>query len=444
MNPVWPRAGALALAMAAGAALGGLAGVLLGLAAAGAALGVAVAALTWCVADAQALGRVTAWTRDPEGPPPVALAGPWDELAARVDRALRRARDETQAEARRRLQFVTAIDASPNGVLLLGGDGEIRWFNAMAAAHLGLDPARDSGQRLTHLVRVPAVVAYLKQPDPRPAAVVPAPDGRTQLQVQARPTGDGQTLLITQDVTERERADAMRRDFVANVSHEMRSPLTVLGGFVETLQTLPLVARERDHVLRLMQQQTARMQSLVTDLLTLAQIEGAPRPALDRWLPVGPWLQQMASDAQALDQGRHRLEVAEGDGAEIGGNATELHSAGWNLVSNALRHTPEGCTVRVRWRVRDDGRGELSVADDGPGIAREHLPRLTERFYRVDPSRSRETGGTGLGLAIVKHVVQRHGGELEVDSEPGRGTCFRILLPAHRVRVSVAEAVPAA
>ena len=130
--------------------------------------------------------------------------------------------------------------------------------------------------------------------------------------------------------------------------------------------------------------------------------------------------------------------------AEIGGNATELHSAGWNLIGNALRHTPEGCTVRVGWRLRDDGRGELSVADDGPGIAREHLPRLTERFYRVDPSRSRETGGTGLGLAIVKHVVQRHGGELEVDSEPGRGTCFRILLPAHRVRVPEPAAMPAA
>ncbi|MCP5286702.1 MAG: phosphate regulon sensor histidine kinase PhoR [Burkholderiaceae bacterium] len=429
--------------MACGGALGGLAGHGVGFAAAGAALGIAVASLAWCVVDARQLAHVLGWSREPAGPPPAGLTGAWDELAARLERALRLERDQTLLEARRRLQFVTAIDASPNGVLLLAPEGEIRWFNAMAAAHLGLDPARDSGQRLTHLVRVPAVVAYLKQPDPRPAAIVPAPDGRTQLQLQARPTGDGQTLLITQDVTERERADAMRRDFVANVSHEMRSPLTVVGGFLETLQTLPLQARERDHVLQLMQQQTTRMQALVTDLLTLAQIEGAPRPALDRWLPVAQWLQQMRSDAEALDQGRHRLTFGDGGDAELGGHPTELYSAAWNLVGNALRHTPEGCAVRVQWRVRDDGRGELSVADDGPGIAREHLPRLTERFYRVDPSRSRETGGTGLGLAIVKHVVQRHGGELEVDSEPGRGTCFRILLPAHRVRVPLADAVPA-
>ncbi len=442
MNPAWPRASALALAMVAGACIGGLAGHAVSFSAAGAALGVATAALVWCIGDARMLTRVLAWTHDSAGPPPVGLAGAWNELAACMARALRHARDETATEARRRRQVVTAIDASPNGVLVLGAAGEIRWFNAMASAHLGLDPARDAGRRLTNLVRVPAMVAYLRQPDPRPAATVPAPDGRIQLQVQARPTGDGMTLLITQDVTERERTDAMRRDFVANVSHEMRSPLTVLSGFLETLQTLPLTPRERDRVLMLMQQQTSRMQSLVTDLLALAQIEGAPRPSLDSWLPVATWLQQIRGDAHALDQGRHVLDIAEGGSAEIGGNPTEIHSAGWNLVGNALRHTPDGCTVRVRWRLREDGRGELSVSDDGPGIAREHLPRLTERFYRVDPSRSRETGGTGLGLAIVKHVVQRHDGELEVDSEPGRGCCFRILLPAHRVRLPAAEAAP--
>jgi two-component system phosphate regulon sensor histidine kinase PhoR len=326
-------------------------------------------------------------------------------------------------------------------VLILGAEGEIRWCNAVAAAHLGLDPARDTGQRLTHLVRVPAAVAYLKQKDPPHAATVPAPDGRTQLSMQVRPAGDGMSLLITQDVTERERHDAMRRDFVANVSHEMRSPLTVLSGFVETLQTLPLSEAERARVLALMAQQTTRMQLLVTDLLTLAQIEGAPRPPLDRWVPTARLLRQMQADAQSLDQGRHPLVVDAGPACELGGNETELFSACWNLLSNALRYTPAGRAVRVAWRLRPDGRGVFEVDDDGPGIAREHLPRLTERFYRVDPSRARETGGTGLGLAIVKHVVQRHGGELEIDSEPGRGSCFRILLPAHRVRVVEAAAL---
>jgi two-component system phosphate regulon sensor histidine kinase PhoR len=448
MKPAGPRAASLLAALGAGGLLGAVLAQPLGAAAAGAAAGIAAAALWHAWAEARGLAPLLAWLREPQGPPPAhplaETADVWAEIGQRAARALRLAREETLAEARRRLQFIGAIDASPNGVVILGTDGEIRWFNAMAAAHLGLNPGRDVGQRLTHLLRDPAAVAYLRQAERPGAATVNAPDGRTHLLLQTRPAGDGMTLLITQDVTERERNDAMRRDFVANVSHEMRSPLTVLAGFVETLQTLPLSAPERQQVLGLMAQQTTRMQALLTDLLALAQIEGAPRPPLDRWVPVQRLLAQMQGDARALDQGRHPLAVDPGPPSELGGNETELLSAAWNLLANALRHTPAGCRVAVAWRLRPDGRGELEVADDGPGIAREHLPRLTERFYRVDPSRSRETGGTGLGLAIVKHVVQRHGGELEIDSEPGRGARFRLLLPAHRVRVPQDEAATAA
>jgi two-component system phosphate regulon sensor histidine kinase PhoR len=235
----------------------------------------------------------------------------------------------------------------------------------------------------------------------------------------------------------------MRRDFVANVSHEIRTPLTVLAGFVETMSTLSLTEVERRRVLALMSQQTDRMQALVADLLTLAQLEGSPRPAADRWVHAAALMQRARTDALQLSAGRHQLSFSGGDDAEVAGAETELLSAIGNLVSNAVRYTPEGGRIDVAFAWRADGAAELRVVDTGPGIAKEHLPRLTERFYRVDGSRSRDTGGTGLGLSIVKHVVQRHGGDIEIESEVGRGTTMRLVLPAARLRRTPARA-PAA
>jgi len=226
----------------------------------------------------------------------------------------------------------------------------------------------------------------------------------------------------------------MRRDFVANVSHEIRTPLTVLSGFLETLTNLPLSEVERKRVLAMMAQQTSRMGTLVSDLLTLAQLEGNPRPAADRWVDLTALLAMVETDARALSEGRHTLNFAVPAGAEIAGEQPELFSAITNVVNNAIRYTPEGGRIDVAWRVLGDGAGELAVTDTGPGIERAHWPRLTERFYRVDGSRSRETGGTGLGLSIVKHVVQRHGGELIVESEVGKGSVFRLHFPAARIR----------
>jgi two-component system phosphate regulon sensor histidine kinase PhoR len=186
-----------------------------------------------------------------------------------------------------------------------------------------------------------------------------------------------------------------------------------------------------------MAQQTDRMQALVADLLTLAQLEGSPRPATDRWVPVAGLLSQALADGRALSGGRHVFEAPSAGhprGVELAGAPTELASALGNLVTNAVRYTPEAGGISLRWNDRPDGGGELEVTDSGPGIAREHLPRLTERFYRVDSGRSRETGGTGLGLAIVKHVIQRHGGEIDIESEVGKGSTFRLVLPAVRVR----------
>jgi two-component system phosphate regulon sensor histidine kinase PhoR len=263
--------------------------------------------------------------------------------------------------------------------------------------------------------------------------------------VLLRRYGEGMKLVLSQDITDRERSDAMRRDFVANVSHEIRTPLTVLAGFIETMSNLPLTEVERKRVLLLMGQQTLRMQTLVSDLLTLAQLEGSPRPTTDRWVALEPLLLQIEAEARALSGGRHQIQVARPGAAQLAGAQAELHSAIANLVSNAIRYTPEGGRIEVRWQQLADGSGELAVSDTGVGVAREHLPRLTERFYRVDGSRSRDTGGTGLGLSIVKHVVQRHGAELDVQSEPGKGSRFRLLFPAVRVRAPAepAPAVPA-
>jgi two-component system phosphate regulon sensor histidine kinase PhoR len=253
-------------------------------------------------------------------------------------------------------------------------------------------------------------------------------------------------LVLSQDVTERERNDSMRRDFVANVSHEIRTPLTVLSGFIETMSNLPLTAVEKKRVLELMAQQAHRMQTLVDDLLILAQIEGSPRPPADRWVPLQRVLAQVQGAAEGLSAGRHSLHFAGDDAVQIAGAESELHSAVANLVSNAIRYTPAGGRVDVTWSMRPDGGAQLEVRDSGVGIQKEHLPRLTERFYRVDGSRSRDTGGTGLGLSIVKHVVQRHGGELDIRSEPGQGSSFTLVFPAVRVRrvEGAAEATPAA
>jgi two-component system phosphate regulon sensor histidine kinase PhoR len=236
-------------------------------------------------------------------------------------------------------------------------------------------------------------------------------------------------------VTDSQRNDAMRRDFVANVSHEIRTPLTVLVGVIDTLADLPLSDAERSRVIALMRQQSQRMQSLVDDLLTLARIEGSASPSPDRWVALDELVEQARAQTEGLSQGRHRLVWGDsGGGVELAGNSGELLSALSNLLSNAVRYTPEGGEIRFALKQRRDGRLQIEVADSGIGIAAEHLPRLTERFYRVDGSRSRATGGTGLGLAIVKHVVQRHGGELQISSELGRGSTFVMLMPAARVR----------
>jgi two-component system phosphate regulon sensor histidine kinase PhoR len=385
--------------------------------------------------------RLVRWLRGAQDGPAPRDAGLWGEVGYRIERALRSRDAELERERLRLQQFLSAIDASPNGVLLIDARQQIEWCNHAAASQLGLDARRDRGQHITNLVRAPAFVAHLQGERFDAAVTIPRPDGGGTLSVLLRPYGEGMKLVLTQDITERLRSETMRRDFVANVSHEIRTPLTVMAGFVETLSTLSLSERERARVLELMRQQTQRMQTLVADLLNLAQLEGSPVPPTDRWFDLEHVWAQLEGEARALSAGRHALTFHAPGSWQFAGAEQELTSAITNVVTNAIRYTPDGGRIDVDFVARDDGRCAIEVRDTGIGIAPEHLPRLVERFYRVDSSRSRASGGTGLGLSIVKHVLQRHGGELEIDSHPGRGSVFRLVLPAARLRQR--EALPA-
>jgi two-component system, OmpR family, phosphate regulon sensor histidine kinase PhoR len=397
------------------------------------ALCAAMGAAAYTADDVLVGSRLMAWvTQGAAGQAP-RLKGLWSELAYRMERLLQARAHDARKEQDRNAHLLAALEASPNGVMLLDDKDHIEWCSRQAAAHLGLDPQRDHGQHVTNLVRHPAFVARLAQGDDAAAALVERPGDMT-VSAYVRRYGEGSRLVLTQDVTERERTESMRRTFVANVSHEIRTPLTVVAGYVETLRDLPLSDAERGRALHHMHTQTQRMQALVADLLVLAQLEGSDQPNAHDWLPLGALVGDAVNTASSLSAGRHRLEAAIPPGIEVAGSGSELMSALSNLLSNAVRYTPNDGLIDVKAIVQESGTLQIDVRDSGIGIAREHLSRLTERFYRVDQSRSRDTGGTGLGLAIVKHVMQRHGGELLLSSEPGKGSTFSLLLPAARVR----------
>jgi two-component system phosphate regulon sensor histidine kinase PhoR len=331
-------------------------------------------------------------------------------------------------------RFQRASDAIPDGIVVLDAQFRIGWSNARALALLGLSMPGDRGQPIVNLVRVPAFARYVEDGDfDEPVAFDSLRDGK-RVAVRIVPFGRDEMLMVASDVTQQEQVARMRRDFIANVSHELKTPLTVVTGFIETLQDVDFEPRQRARYLGLMQEQARNMQRLVSDLLTLSALESEHTPMHDDAFPVVPMLLALAADARALSNGQHTVELAIGDAATLMGHRDELASAFGNLVSNAVRYTPPGGTVTLGWEVTGDGAGRFSVADTGIGIAPEHVPRLTERLYRVDRSRSRATGGTGLGLAIVKHVLLRHQAELEIASEPGQGSTFTVRLPAHRVR----------
>jgi two-component system phosphate regulon sensor histidine kinase PhoR len=410
--------------------------------------GALIAGIVWMLIDAWRGYRVRSWLRHGDLAIAPQMSGWWDVLLERVRKLLRERERSIDASEQRLKDFLSAIQASPNGVVMLDAHAQIEWCNQTAAEQLGIHPERDVMQRIGNLLRDPIFTAYMAVEYPTEPVVMAGRKHRVdrpvRIAVQRHRYGEGKQLLLTRDVTMLEQAEAMRRDFVANVSHEIRTPLTVMSGFVETLQTLKLSADEQNRYLSLMAIQADRMQGLVEDLLTLSRLEGSPVPSLHHVLRLADLMRSCEQEAQGLSASlanggqpqviefRIKPELID---VNLIGEIRELQSALSNLVSNAVRYTPAGGRIQVA--VDHDGEGHLriDVRDTGTGIAPEHLPRLTERFYRVDRSRSRESGGTGLGLAIVKHVMQRHGGSLSISSELGQGSCFTLTFPAARWRL---------
>jgi len=374
------------------------------------------------------------WLRDPAAETVPDGRGVWDGIFGELYRLLRSQRQSESRLSASLEDFRQAGAAMPDGLVILNAADRIEWCNPMAEQHFGLDRARDLGQRIAYLVRQPQFIDYLQNQNySEPLTLRQSRGADYVLSVQLVPYGERQTLIISRDVTDLERVETMRRDFIANVSHELRTPLTVLGGFLETIADAG--ASEGDLLRRslpLMTEQARRMQRLVEDLLTLSRLESSHNAPREEAVDVPDLARELYHDALALSAGRHRvlLDVASGDWLHAA--EEELRSALGNLISNAVRYTPERGDVVIGWR-RQGAEAAFSVRDSGIGIAAHHIPRLTERFYRVDRSRSRETGGTGLGLAIVKHVLSRHQGRLEITSEPGRGSTFSAVFPARRV-----------
>lgn len=445
MSPLVRRLLELLVFMTGGALIVGLAGQTV----AGGYLGIASGALLWLAWDSWRALRFIDWlhrVRDEPAALPPRLDSLRREAAERVQRLLRKQGRETTEHENRLHNLQSALQASPNGVVILDEQGRIEWCNRMACQHFGLDAQRDLGQLVTHLLRAPILVRSLATQDFDEAITLESPLSTAahplRLEVRLLPYGQGRLLMLSRDITVIEQADAMQRDFVANVSHEIRTPLTVLLGFIETLQSLPLDEAGRADTLARMARQASRMKNLVDDLLTLSRIEGSAPPSAREWTPLGPLFQRIESDARALSANQVGQDAPAHDFAfegmdttgEIAGSASELQSALFNLINNAIRYTPPGGRIIVCWQSRSSGDARFSVQDSGPGIAPEHLPRLTERFYRIDSDRSRASGGTGLGLSIVKHILQRHDATLSVESTPGHGACFTVEFPAARLR----------
>jgi len=379
--------------------------------------------------------RLARWLENPDEVEPPDATGTWGDIFYRLQKLQRR-----QKASRGRLtsaleQFEHAAMAVPDGMVILNGSEQIDWCNPASRRYLGLDCERDRGQFVRYLLRQAHFLEFLDAADYSRRLVCKSPVNREiTLSLQLVPFDESKKLLVARDITDLERVDEMRRDFIANVSHELRTPLTVVGGFVETLAGAPdLPAADSRHYFDLMLDHTRRMQHLLDDLLTLSRLESADHLLHDEPVNVPEMAHALKAEAESLSRGRHSVRLEIDSAAWLAGNLQEIRSALGNLVSNAVRYTPEGGAITLAWRERD-GEGEFSVTDTGEGIAAEHIPRLTERFYRVDRSRSREPGGTGLGLAIVKHVLPRHGARLDIQSTPGKGSTFSAVFPAQRVQ----------
>ncbi|MFZ2540767.1 MAG: phosphate regulon sensor histidine kinase PhoR [Gallionella sp.] len=367
-----------------------------------------------------------------------AAGGIWEEVFSQLYKMVKNHNLTKQKLSTKLQQMEQATAALPEGVAILNSVNRIEWFNPIAQQHFDLDTEQDVMQDISYLVRQPEFIEYLQESNfSKPLMMRPARHDDMVLSIKLIPYGEGKRLLISRDITQFERVEAMRRDFVANVSHELRTPLTVVNGFVENLQDMPDLSHDSARrALRLMAEQTKRMENLVSDLLALSRLENDQNPLHEEMVDVGDLLNEVYQAGRLLSGGKHILHMDVAGRTQILGNREELRSAFDNLLVNAIRYTPEGGSIVLRWFERD-GQPVFSVQDSGIGIAVQHIPRLVERFYRVDRSRSRETGGTGLGLAIVKHVAMRHQAKLEILSEEGKGSTFLLVFPSRTLIADV-------
>ena len=382
------------------------------------------------------MAQISRWVRNLDAPPPPSV-GPWNDLLAPIYRRLKKDREQIADLNRHVDAIMMAAEALPDGAITLDAGMNITWCNQTACEHTGLNLQTDQGHSVFNIIRDPMFLRYARQSTwPGAQLLHLSREGQEKaILVQLTRYGLGQFLLVTRDVTQMEKLETTRKDFVANVSHELRTPLTVLLGFLETVRDMPegsLSREQNEHFHTLMFEQAQRMQAIVTDLLTLSTLESSPT-AEGEPVPMARLINNALAQARILSNGQHVFVVNIANDLGIRGIETELASAVSNLLTNAVRYTPKDGTITVSWYKTEQGMACYSVQDTGIGIAAQDIPRLTERFYRVDRGRSRATGGTGLGLAITKHVAMRHNAELAIQSRYGAGSLFSLAFPAGRV-----------
>ncbi|KAB8306332.1 phosphate regulon sensor histidine kinase PhoR [Erwinia endophytica] len=387
-----------------------------------------LAVLVWHFVN---LLRLSRWLWIDRSITPPAGRGSWEPLfygLYQMQARNRRRRRELGSLIKR---FRSGAESLPDAVVLTTEEGIIFWCNGLAQQLLGLRWPEDNGQNILNLLRYPEFTRYLRQRDfSGPLTLVL--NNHRHLEFRVMPYSEGQWLLVARDVTQMHQLEGARRNFFANVSHELRTPLTVLQGYLEMMEEAEMQGAQRDKALHTMQEQIRRMDGLVQQLLTLSRIEAASTLDLQETVDVPMMLQLLQREAETLSQGRHEIQFNTDPNLRVYGNDEQLRSAISNLVYNAINHTPAGTRIEISWLKTPQG-ALFRVRDNGPGIAAEHIPRLTERFYRVDKARSRQTGGSGLGLAIVKHALSHHNARLDITSQPGTETCFSFLLPSRLV-----------
>ncbi len=394
--------------------------------------------LLMIMVSALQLSRIARWVKDIDAPPPPSV-GPWDEILAPIYRKLRKDRQDIDELNKHVDGIMLAAEALPDGAITLDEGMRLTWCNQTAGEHVGLNLGSDRHHSIFNILRAPEFARYARQASwPGPLLLHLSQDGQDKaLLVQLTRYGVGQFLVVTRDVTQVEKLETTRKDFVANVSHELRTPLTVLSGFLETLRDMPpesLSQEQKERYQTLMLEQAQRMQAIVADLLTLSALESSPQVEGEP-VRVSRLIHTALQQGRILSNDQHVFVENIAEDLCVMGIESELASAVSNLLTNAIRYTPKDGTITVSWYITESGHACYSVQDTGIGIAAQDIPRLTERFYRVDRGRSRATGGTGLGLAITKHVAMRHNAELTIQSRFGAGSLFSLIFPPSRVAV---------